>query len=94
MVFDHPFHFQRLPLRPRGRHGLAERLFRLPAAVVVVAIEHEHIAIAEAKRLGSRTLAMVDTNSDPGYIDFPVPANDDASKSVSIITRYLTDAIR
>ncbi len=74
--------------------GGIENLGRLPAAVFVVDIEHEHIAIAEAKRLGIRTLAMVDTNSDPGDIDFPVPANDDASKSVSIITRYLTDAIR
>jgi small subunit ribosomal protein S2 len=74
--------------------GGIEDLGRLPAAVFVVDIEHEHIAIAEAKRLGIRTLAMVDTNSDPDEIDFPVPANDDASKSVAIITRYLTDAIR
>ncbi|TAK44671.1 MAG: 30S ribosomal protein S2 [Saprospiraceae bacterium] len=74
--------------------GGIEDLSRLPAAVFVVDIEREHIAIAEAKRLGIRTLAMVDTNSDPGEVDFPVPANDDASKSVAVITRYLTDAIR
>jgi len=74
--------------------GGIEDLGRLPAAVFVVDIEREHIAIAEAKRLGIRTLAMVDTNSDPGEVDFPVPANDDASKSVAVITQYLTDAIR
>lgn len=74
--------------------GGIENLGRLPAAVFVVDIQHEHIAIAEARRLGIRTFAMVDTNSDPGEVDFPIPANDDASKSVAIITRYLTEAIR
>jgi small subunit ribosomal protein S2 len=74
--------------------GGIEQLGRLPAAVFVVDILHEHIAIAEAQRLGIRTFAMVDTNSDPNEVDFAIPANDDASKSIAIITHYLTEAIR
>jgi len=67
---------------------------RLPAAVFMVDIHHEHIALAEAHKLGMRTLAMVDTNSDPTSVDFPIPANDDASKSIRIITTAITDAIK
>ena len=74
--------------------GGIEHLMRLPAAVFVVDIMHEHLAIAEATRLGIRTFAMVDTNSDPKKVDFPIPANDDASKSIGIITNYLVEAIR
>jgi small subunit ribosomal protein S2 len=74
--------------------GGVESLGRLPAAVFVVDILHEHIAVAEAHRLGIRTFAMVDTNSDPNSVDFPIPSNDDASKSIAIITHYLTEAIR
>ncbi len=74
--------------------GGVENLTRLPAAVFIVDISHEHIAVAEAQRLGIRTFALVDTNSDPNTIDFPIPANDDASKSVAVITAYLTEAIR
>lgn len=74
--------------------GGIEELQRLPAAVFVVDVLHEHIAIAEAHRLGIRTFAMVDTNSDPNQVDFPIPANDDASKSIAIVTQYLTEAIR
>jgi len=67
---------------------------RLPQAVFVVDISHEHIAIAESKKLGLQTFAMVDTNSDPNKVDFAIPANDDASKSVKIITDYLTACIK
>ncbi|MEY3367067.1 MAG: hypothetical protein RI973_222 [Bacteroidota bacterium] len=74
--------------------GGIESLGRIPAAIFVVDILHEHIAIAEARRLGIRTFAMVDTNSDPNQVDFPIPANDDASKSIAVITNYLTEAIR
>ncbi len=74
--------------------GGIEELQRVPAAVFVVDVLHEHIAIAEAHRLGIRTFAMVDTNSDPNQVDFPIPANDDASKSIAIVTQYLTGAIR
>ena len=73
--------------------GIAN-LNRLPAAIFVVDIHHEHIAIAEAKKLGIKIFGIVDTNSDPTLIDFPIPANDDASKSIAIITKYITDAIR
>ena len=74
--------------------GGIENLSRLPAAVFIVDVSHEHIAVAEAQRLGVRTFAIVDTNSDPNQVDFAIPGNDDASKSVAIITNYLTEAIR
>ncbi|MDX2002299.1 MAG: 30S ribosomal protein S2 [Chitinophagales bacterium] len=72
--------------------GIAQ-LNRMPAAIFAVDILHEHIAISEAKKLNVTTFAMVDTNSDPTSVDFAIPANDDASKSIEIITNYLTDAI-
>lgn len=74
--------------------GGIESLGRLPAAIFMVDISHEHLALAEAQRLGIRTFAMVDTNSDPNKVDFAIPANDDASKSISIVTNYLAEAIR
>ena len=67
---------------------------RLPSAIFIVDINHEHIALAEAAKLGLRTFAMVDTNSNPNSVDFPIPANDDASKSIAIVTNYLTAAIK
>ena len=73
--------------------GIAN-LRRLPAALFIVDITHEHIALAEARKLNLRTFALVDTNSDPTLVDFPIPANDVASISVSLITRYLVDAIK
>ena len=69
-------------------------LNRLPAAMFVVDITHEHLAITEAQKLNIRTLAMVDTNSNPDLVDFPIPANDDASKSVSVITAIMVNAIK
>jgi small subunit ribosomal protein S2 len=72
--------------------GIAQ-LGRLPAALFIVDIGHEHIALAEAKRLGITTFGMVDTNSDPNKIDFPIPANDDATKSIAIITNYVASII-
>ena len=73
--------------------GGISQMGRTPAALFIVDISHEHIALAEAKRLGITTLAMVDTNSDPSKVDFAIPSNDDATKSISIITAYLTAAI-
>ncbi|MBP7273918.1 MAG: 30S ribosomal protein S2 [Saprospiraceae bacterium] len=67
---------------------------RLPAAVFLVDISHEHIALAEAQRLGLRTFGIVDTNSNPDLVDFPIPGNDDASKSVAILTNFMVEAIR
>jgi small subunit ribosomal protein S2 len=72
--------------------GIAQ-LGRLPAALFIVDIGHEHIALAEAKRLGITTFGMVDTNCDPNKVDFAIPANDDATKSIAIITNYITAAI-
>jgi small subunit ribosomal protein S2 len=72
--------------------GIAQ-LGRLPAALFLVDIGHEHIALAEAKRLGIQTFGMVDTNCDPNKVDFSIPANDDATKSIAIITNYITAAI-
>ncbi len=74
--------------------GGMENLNRIPAAVYMVDIHHEHIAVSESKKLGIRTFGMVDTNSNPSLIDFAIPANDDASKSINIITQYLVDAIK
>ncbi len=72
--------------------GIAQ-LGRVPAALFIVDIGHEHIALAEAKRLGITTFGVVDTNCDPNKVDFAIPANDDATKSIAIITNYLTAAI-
>jgi small subunit ribosomal protein S2 len=72
--------------------GIAQ-LGRVPAALFIIDIGHEHIALAEAKRLGIMTLGMVDTNCDPNKVDFAIPGNDDATKSIAIIANYLTAAI-
>ena len=72
--------------------GIAQ-LGRIPAALFIVDIGHEHIALAEAKRLGIMTFGMVDTKCDPNKVEFPVPANDDATKSIAIIVNYITAAI-
>jgi small subunit ribosomal protein S2 len=72
--------------------GIAQ-ISRIPAALFLVDIGHEHIALAEAKRLNIGTFGMVDTNCDPNKIDFAIPANDDATKSIAIIVNYITAAI-
>ena len=68
-------------------------LSRLPAALFVVDIKREHLAIAEAKRLGIPVVAMCDTNSNPEIVDFAIPANDDAYKSISLITLAIGKAL-
>jgi len=73
--------------------GSIADLTRLPSAIFVVDVCKEHIAVREAKRLGIPVFAMVDTNSDPLNIEFPIPANDDASKSISLIVGILCQAI-
>lgn len=72
--------------------GIADQT-RLPAALFVVDIKKEHLAISEAKRLNIPVIGIVDTNSDPTTIDYPIPANDDAYKSIAIITRAIAAAI-
>jgi len=73
--------------------GSISDLTRLPAAIFVVDIKKEHIAIAEARKLNIPTFAIVDTNSDPTLIDFPIPANDDASRSIEKIFTYVAEAV-
>jgi small subunit ribosomal protein S2 len=68
-------------------------LNRLPAALFLIDVKKEHIAVSEALKLNIPTFAMVDTNSDPSNIDFPIPANDDATKSISLITGVIIQAI-
>ncbi|MBU3662430.1 MAG: 30S ribosomal protein S2 [Bacteroidetes bacterium] len=72
--------------------GIAD-LNRLPAALFIVDIRREHIAVSEATKLNIPTFGIVDTNSDPTQVDHPIPANDDAAKSIALITRYITDAV-
>src|SRR3979409_2190412 len=73
--------------------GGISQLGRVPAALFIVDIGHEHIALAEARRLGITTFGVVDTNCDPNKVDFAIPANDDATKSIAIICNYITAAI-
>jgi small subunit ribosomal protein S2 len=73
--------------------GGISQISRVPAALFLVDIGHEHIALAEARRLGITTIGMVDTNSDPNKVDFSIPANDDATKSIAIVTNYIAAAI-
>ena len=72
--------------------GIAD-LNRLPAALFIIDVKKEHISVAEAMKLNIPTFAMVDTNSDPSNIDFPVPANDDATKSITLIMDVIMKAI-
>ncbi|MFB5945740.1 30S ribosomal protein S2 [Albibacterium profundi] len=73
--------------------GIAD-LNRLPAALFIVDVKKEHIAVSEAMKLNIPTFGLVDTNSDPSNIDFPIPANDDASKSISLIAHIIGKAIQ
>ncbi|MCB9188808.1 MAG: 30S ribosomal protein S2 [Flavobacteriales bacterium] len=67
---------------------------RLPAAIFIVDVKKEDIALAEAKKLGIPVFAMVDTNSDPKDVDFIIPANDDATKSIDLIISIMADSIK
>lgn len=74
--------------------GSIADLTRLPSALFVIDINKEHIAVAEARRLNIPTFALVDTNTNPELIDFPIPANDDASKSIACILKHMCEAIQ
>ncbi|MBR1792767.1 MAG: 30S ribosomal protein S2 [Bacteroidales bacterium] len=74
--------------------GSIADLNRLPSALFVIDINKEHIAVAEARRLNIPTFALVDTNTNPELIDFPIPANDDASKSIAAILKHMAEAIQ
>ncbi|MEL6853320.1 MAG: 30S ribosomal protein S2, partial [Bacteroidota bacterium] len=72
--------------------GISE-LNRLPSALFIVDIKKEHIAVAEARKLNIPTIGMVDTNSNPNLVDFPIPANDDAAKSIQLVLGTISNAI-
>lgn len=74
--------------------GSIADMTRQPAAIFIVDIIKEHIALKEARRLNIPTFAIVDTNSDPNQVDFPIPANDDATKSIAIILEEICGAIK
>ncbi len=73
--------------------GSIADLSRLPAAIFIVDVSKEHIAVAEAKRLNIPTFAIVDTNSNPNVVDYPIPANDDASTSIAYIIEVICNSI-
>ena len=73
--------------------GIAD-LNRLPAALFIIDVRKEHIAVSEAQKLNIPTFGMVDTNSNPDFIDFPIPANDDATKSITLISNIIISAIK
>ena len=73
--------------------GSISDMTRLPGALFIVDIKKEHIAVAEAQKLNIPIFAMVDTNSDPRQVDYVIPANDDASKSINVVLTFVTDAI-
>lgn len=98
-TFDHMSKRERLQVqRQRAKLeknlGSIADLTRLPAALFVVDIKKEHIAVAEAKKLNIPTFAMVDTNSDPTSVAFPIPSNDDASKAIEMIVGYVVEGIK
>src|SRR5690625_6685109 len=66
---------------------------RTPAAVWVVDTKKEHLAVAEARKLGIPVVAILDTNCDPDEVDYPIPGNDDAIRAVALLTRVVADAV-
>jgi small subunit ribosomal protein S2 len=72
--------------------GISE-LIRVPSALIVVDVNHEHIAVSEARRLNIPVFALVDTNSDPTLVDYPIPANDDSYKSINLLIKSLGQVI-
>ena len=73
--------------------GSIENMNRIPEAIFVVDINKEHIAVAEANKLGMRSFALVDTNTNPKLVNFPIPANDDSTKSIAKIVEIVTKAV-
>jgi len=86
--------FSRERAKLETQFGSIADLSRLPAALFIVDITKEHIAVKEAKRLNIPTFAIVDTNSNPNEVDYAIPANDDASTSIAYITQLMADAIQ
>ena len=74
--------------------GSISKMNRMPSAIFIVDINKEHIAVTESAKLGIPTIAMVDTNSNPNLISYPIPSNDDSSKSIRKIIETVTDAVK
>ena len=74
--------------------GSITSMTRLPGALFVVDIRREHIAVREANKLNIPIFALVDTNTDPNQVNFGIPANDDATKSIEVILKYITESIK
>src|SRR5699024_5903041 len=74
--------------------GGVSKLRKIPDALFIVDISYEHLAIKEAHKLGITTFGMVDTNSDPADVDYAIPANDDATRSIKVILDYMVNAIK
>ena len=73
-------------------HWLGYVIWEVSLAVVIVDIRKEHIAVREAAKLGIPAIAIVDTNCDPDQVDYPIPGNDDAIRSIRLISGYLAEA--
>src|SRR5207237_9461398 len=69
------------------------RMERMPGVMFIVDTRREHIAVKEAKKLGVKTIALIDTDSDPDLIDLPIPGNDDALRAIELIMKALSDAV-
>jgi small subunit ribosomal protein S2 len=87
-------HLSRQKAKLEKNLGSIADLTRLPAALFIIDVTKEHIAVEEARKLNILTFAIVDTNSDPNLVDFPIPANDDATKSIEKILDVITGAIQ
>ena len=74
--------------------GSITSMTRLPGALFVVDIRREHIAVREANKLNIPIFALVDTNTDPSQVNFGIPANDDATKSIEIILKHVTESVK
>ena len=74
--------------------GSITSMTRLPGAIFVVDIRREHIAVREANKLNIPIFALVDTNTDPNQVNFGIPANDDATKSIEVILKYITESVK
>ena len=84
---------EREKLRLADLHRGIKDMRHLPSAIFVVDAKHEKIAISEAKCLGIPTFGIVDTNTDPNVVDFPIPANDDSIKTIQLILNYISNSL-
>jgi len=73
--------------------GGIREMSKIPSAIWIVDTKKEHIAVGEARKLGIPVIAVLDTNCDPDEVDFPIPGNDDAIRSVALLTRVIADAV-